>query len=111
MKLRVGHIDYELKTTKTTTRVRKKDVTVGYCDFQKKLITIREDQPDTEFNATVVHEVLHALSDAHRFGWKLPKEERIVETLEGPLLTLIRDNPEFFAKLAVAARDGTRIEI
>jgi hypothetical protein len=63
----------------------------GHCDYLKLRLTVREGLAPAEERSTLLHEALHAVSQA--MGMNLSEAQ--VGRLEGGLFAMIRDNPEF----------------
>ena len=66
----------------------------GACDMQSMVIAVDPGKAEDYARATLLHEILHAcirssdptLDDEH--------EETVVAAITGPLLSMLRDNPE-----------------
>lgn len=77
---------------------------LGHCDRQALEIAVAPDLAGTVTAETVVHELLHAITDLtgleDRLGDAL--EEEVVRALSPRLLELLRDNPDLVAYLVKA---------
>lgn len=91
MKLRVGHHDYSL------VALPEDDDDFGQIagDCCRPTLTIRVDltAPPTDQADTLLHEALHAIWQVYGLPAKVTEEEAATR-LAGPLLALLRDNPE-----------------
>lgn len=71
------------------------ELDMGDCNTEGQVLTIREGQPLENEQDTVLHELIHALSDSMEI--KL-KEHQVTKLATG-LLAVLKDNPRFSAYL------------
>lgn len=64
----------------------------GLCQPGETVIYVRGTAPVDVQRDTLMHELLHALSDTYGVEW-VKDEERMVSRLAPLLLTVLRDNP------------------
>ena len=74
----------------------------AYTDFQDHTIVMQRKQSDRR--RTLLHETLHALLDLSGIDLRLgskkpPDDEEIIQSLDGMLLAVLRDNPTLLAFL------------
>jgi hypothetical protein len=111
IKVRVGTVSYEVTfDADAWLKIEHKTQTKGYHGFtnhHEAVIYINpDDVPDVQ-RQTVLHEVMHAtcyvILGAPEFDHlgknRNDREENIVRMLEGPLLMVLRDNPDLAAYL------------
>lgn len=88
--VRVGYVDYQIVPTYDS------DGDKGKCDFDSRVIFVRDNLSQPERANTLLHEILHA-------AWEMGDladgcaEEKIVNVLANQLTAIWRDNPEFVA--------------
>ena len=109
MKVRVGHLEFSVRDM--SPEEMERETVLGLCFRTTNAILLRPTQGDTEFNSTLVHELLHAIHHAYSIPEKGLTEEQICLRLEGPFVALIRDNPRFIGALAAAAQAGRRVAL
>lgn len=86
----VGPITYRVKVVQ---RVSNTESLLGVTHkLEKDEIRVARNQGHERMRETLVHELLHALWDQAQLAEK--DEEKIVRRLHGPLLALLRGNPE-----------------
>ena len=78
----------------------------GQIDHDAQVITLRGSSTHDQLCATLLHEVLHAVSDMYGLGL----EEKLVEDLTNALYTVYKDNIElqerkYSASLSMNAED------
>lgn len=108
MRLRVGYADYAVMFMNPATHPGY-GANLGQCLTEAHVILVDPEQPPDEMASTVLHEALHAIAAVYR----LPEaftEESMCRSLEGPLLSLIRDNPQLITAL-VAATEGQKMKL
>lgn len=71
----------------------------GLCEDEKQQISIRKDMPIESWADTVIHEVTHAID----FNFKLGLTERQVHCIGSGLWALLADNPELTQRICQAA--------
>jgi len=89
--LTIGAFEWELDDAVAEVVM---DRDLGLCDYEKLVITIKEDMKDQVRKATVLHELGHAFFSSAGFDPK--EEERVVDVIANQLLQFIQNNKEFF---------------
>ena len=90
--LHVGHMSYDIDYNDEANCDEL--AADGFTHEGTRRIGIRPTlHPDYE-REVLLHDALHACVDVTRLGLSYKAEERIVDHLTGPLLDLIRRNPE-----------------
>jgi len=82
------------------------DGDMGDCNTDGQVLTIRDGQPLESEQDTVLHEALHALSDAMEI--KL-KEHQVTKLATG-LLALLKDNSHFALYLRRKQKHGASVQ-
>ena len=108
MKLRVGYADYAVMFMNPDTHPGF-GTNLGQCLVEDHIILVDPTQPPAEMASTVLHEALHAIAAVYRLPDAFT-EESMCLSLEGPLLSLIRDNPHLIAAL-VGATEGQKMKL
>lgn len=70
----------------------------GDWDLKTKTVRVREDLEALEMSMTLIHEMIHAMSDLHH----LRLSEQSVRALENSITQLIQDHPELASLLTKA---------
>ena len=84
-KIKIGWKSYEVKHAKET--LNSGDALYGQIDYDKQVITLRDSNTAIQDEATLVHEVLHGISDMYG----LDLNEKTVTLLGDALYTVMRD--------------------
>lgn len=90
--IKIGHMNFALKFVPAIEMPTEKAV-YGCTDCARLTIFAQQDIPKLLQVDVVLHECLHAIYFAYGFSKKL-KEERGCLVLTGPLVALMRDNPQ-----------------
>lgn len=85
-RVKVGWKDYEVVLTEA--RLNSGAELYGQIDHDAQIITLRGTSTHDQLCATLLHEVLHAVSDMYGLGL----EEKLVEDLTNALYTVYKDN-------------------
>ena len=88
--LRVKDEDYAIKFVKTVERKQKAgdEETLGLCDFDEKIIYVKEDQEPDMIFGTVIHELGHAME--HEY--KIRISHKAIYQLDEAITQLFKDN-------------------
>lgn len=89
--LYIGPITYEIEEI-DSIEYEDNYICLGLCDDVKQVIYIRKDAKPDGKKSTILHEILHALSDVYAIGLK----ERQVQQLSTALIQFINDNYDFY---------------
>ena len=82
--------------TEIPIRYREMDESSGLWNgLSDPVITVNDKMPVLQQNMTILHEVLHAISEMYNLEWS----ERDVRTVEQALAALVHDNPALFKAL------------
>jgi hypothetical protein len=87
-RVKVGWKDYEVVLTEA--RLNSGAELYGQIDHDAQIIMLRGTSTHDQLCATLLHEVLHAVSDMYGLGL----EEKLVEDLTNALYTVYKDNIE-----------------
>lgn len=90
-KIKIGHTVYDLKITDTLY-----DGRLGEVNFERGYIAIRDSLQDnpTEFVATLIHEITHALAWHMSASGEPTPEEKWCDITGNGLTMVFLDNPE-----------------
>jgi hypothetical protein len=91
-RVKVGWKDY--KVVLTEARLNSGAELYGQIDHDAQIIMLRGTSTHDQLCATLLHEVLHAVSDMYGLGL----EEKLVEDLTNALYTVYKDNIEIQEK-------------
>lgn len=91
--LKIGYADWTVDT-ESTAPVSEETIVFGLCEKATHTIKYFRGYNDNHLRNTVLHEVLHAIWDAHGLSDEEP-EETVVSSLANGLQAVLRDNPEF----------------
>lgn len=89
--LYIGPITYEIEEV-DNIEYGDNYICLGLCDDVKQVIYIRKDAKVDGKKSTILHEILHSLSDVYAIGLK----ERQVQQLSTALIQFINDNYDFY---------------
>jgi hypothetical protein len=101
-RIKIGYSIFKLKHVRKKIDIdqnarKGKNLNMGECDFCGQTLRVLGKQGHDEFANTTLHEILHAINDVHKIKYKNNKqEEHYVERNADALVTLIKDNPEYF---------------
>ena len=103
-RVKVGWKNYDVVLTEP--RLNSGAELYGQIDHDAQIITLRGTSTHDQLCATLLHEVLHAVSDMYGLGL----EEKLVEDLTNALYTVYKDNIElqerkYSASLPMNAED------
>lgn len=98
MKVRIGHLDYNVELMSPQKADAEKADGLFYARDQK--ICVRADLPPAQAAGVLIHELIHAMFHAYGLPHNRLTEEDVATKLEGPLASLIRDNPTLIANIA-----------
>lgn len=96
-RVKVGWKDYEVVLTEA--RLNSGAELYGQIDHDAQIITLRGTSTHDQLCATLLHEVLHAVSDMYGLGL----EEKLVEDLTNALYTVYKDNSK---RYCITKEDG-----
>lgn len=85
-RVKVGWKNYDVVIT--DSRLNSGPELYGQIDHDAQVITLRGSSTTDQLRATLLHEVLHAVSDMYGLGL----EEKLVEDLTNALYTVYKDN-------------------
>ena len=85
-RVKVGWKNYDVFITES--RLNSGPELYGQIDHDAQVITLRGSSTHDQLCATLLHEVLHAVSDMYGLGL----EEKLVEDLTNALYTVYKDN-------------------
>jgi len=105
MKVKIGHLEYAVEGLHPEKADAERADGLFIARFQK--IFIRSDLPPDQQAGVLLHEILHAIFHAHGLPNSRLTEEDVATRLEGPLASLIRDNP-FLMKTLADSLSGKR---
>ena len=97
MKVRIGHLDYIVEAMHPEKADAERADGMFVARLQK--IFIRSDLPAPQQAGVLLHELIHAIFHAHGLPPTKMTEEDVASRLEGPLASLIRDNPTLMAQI------------
>lgn len=89
--IKIGHMSFALKFV--PAKEMPSEGAFGCCDKPRQTIFVQCDMPGDLTCDTVFHECFHAIFFAYGIPVKV-KEERACLMLAGPLVALMRDNPQ-----------------
>lgn len=103
-RVKVGWKNYDVVFSES--RLNSGPELYGQIDYNACTITLRESASPDQQRATLIHEMLHAVSDMYGLGL----EEKLVEDLTNALYTVYKDNIElqerkYSASLPMNAED------
>lgn len=91
--IRVLHFEFRLEFVEQ--RIADAAEKYGWCDKQNQILTIATGQRPRLMADTVFHELFHAIHFAVGCEDSLT-EEQICRQFSGPLVSVLRDNPQLF---------------
>jgi hypothetical protein len=107
MKLKIAHLDYDIRPLKPLAADAESAQSL-ITHSPETAIYLRTDQPAAEQVRLLWHELIHAMWYAFNLSGEPLEEEDVCLTLESPLATVMRDNPQL-AVLMANAFDGQPI--
>jgi hypothetical protein len=97
MKVKIGHLEYVVEAMHPEKADAER--ADGLCAPRLQKIFIRSDLPAAQQAGILIHELIHAIFHAHGLPDHRLTEEDVATRLEGPLASLIRDNPTLMQNL------------
>lgn len=98
-KIKIGWKEYEVR--KSSAVLNSGDDLYGQIDYNAKTITLCDANSSDQDECTLIHEVLHGISEMYGLGM----EEDLVERLANALYTVMKDNKELIEKESREDRD------
>lgn len=94
--VRIGSMDYKVIITDEIIIVDHKECS-GMIDYNQHEIKVKNDMQDIQgMEATLLHEIMHGITNERNFTYEKNDDETITEELARGLHQLIRDNPGMF---------------
>lgn len=98
MKVKVGHLEYIVEAMHPEKADAER--ADGLCAPRLQRIFIRSDLPAAQQAGILLHELIHAIFHAHGLPPARLTEEDVATRLEGPLASLIHDNPSLMGVIS-----------
>jgi len=92
--VRVMHLVFDIKFVEKTLAINAAEM-YGWCDASNLTIHLCQGLRPALLADTAIHELLHAIHFTAGMDDELD-DETMAKQLSGPLVCVMRDNPEFF---------------
>lgn len=107
LSIKIGHRSFRVLSMSRT--MRSKTGFVGQIDFTNNTILLCPRECPEEQARILLHELLHGCYELAGSRHATLEEEDVAMMLDGPLTTILADNPHLFAVLHQALAQGRKI--